>query len=212
MTSICHHIDDASLAAFATGQLSYPYAVVVASHLAMCPTCRHAHEGHMGVAGAVLDALPAQSVDAGLKSSVMDMLDDTPFDTPAPRTVPAPFPAPLSAFFGAEGPQWKAIGRAARQSILWDGAEGSVRLLYIPAGKPVPEHGHSGPEYTLVLQGSYDANGATYGVGDLEIADDDVDHTPTAGPGADCICLAATNAPLRFKSRAVRLLQPFLKI
>ena len=212
MSTIHHHIDDASLAAFAAGQLSYPYAVVVASHLAMCGQCRAAHAGHMGIGGAVLDTLPQEAVGQDVKSRVLDMLDDTPADPPVPRTAPAPYPAPLSVFFGPAGPKWRNIGFAAKQSILWEGAEGSVRLLHIPAGRPVPEHGHSGPEYTLVLKGSYQANGETFGIGDLEIADDDVDHTPTAGPGEPCICLAATNAPLRFKSRVARIVQPLLKI
>ena len=35
--------------------------------------------------------------------------------------------------------------------------DGSVaRLLRIPAGKPVPEHGHGGQEMTLVLRGAFE--------------------------------------------------------
>jgi putative transcriptional regulator len=212
MSTIHHHIDDTSLASFAAGQLSYPYAIVVASHLAMCPSCRQTHASHMGVGGAVLDTLPEAEVSHDVKSGVMGMLDDTPADPPAARLAPALYPGPLSMFFGETGPKWRNIGLATKQSILWEGDEGSVRLLHIPAGKPVPEHGHSGPEYTLVLKGNYQANGEVFGVGDLEIADDDTDHTPTAGPEEPCICLAATNAPLRFRSRVVSMIQPLLKI
>ena len=45
-----------------------------------------------------------------------------------------------------------------------------------------------------------------------EIADDAVQHTPVADISEDCICLAVTDAPLRFKGLLPRLAQPFLKI
>ncbi|MFY7862622.1 MAG: 3-oxoacyl-[acyl-carrier-protein] synthase III C-terminal domain-containing protein, partial [Rhodoluna sp.] len=38
--------------------------------------------------------------------------------------------------------------------------ESQVRLLKIPAGKPVPEHSHGGRELTLVLKGAF-SDGAT---------------------------------------------------
>ena len=56
-------------------------------------------------------------------------------------------------------------------------------------------------------------SGATeYARGDVEIADGDLEHVPVAEPGEDCICLAATDAPLRFKAMIPRLAQPFMRI
>ena len=58
--------------------------------------------------------------------------------------------------------------------------EGSLRLLYITPGRAVSDHGHGGLELTLVLQGSFrDA----FGVGDVEVAAEDVQHAPIAGEG-----------------------------
>ncbi|WP_172299378.1 ChrR family anti-sigma-E factor [Pseudoruegeria sp. HB172150] len=210
--NIRHHIDEATLAAFAAGQLAQPFAVVVASHLAMCPVCQRAYREQIAIGGAVLDQLPGKPVSQGLKTGVMDMLDDTPAEPVPLPTLPAPYPLPLSQYFGAEGPKWSAIGMKARQSILQNDANGSLRLLYIPQGRAVPDHGHSGPEFTLVLKGNYTAAGQTYAAGDVEIADEDVEHTPVAGPDEPCICLAATNAPLRFGAFLPRILQPLLKI
>ena len=62
------------------------------------------------------------------------------------------------------------------------------------------------------MQGSFHDETGGFGVGDVEIAYDDLDHCPTAGTEADCICLAATDAPLRFRSLMPRLAQPFLRI
>ena len=87
-----------------------------------------------------------------------------------------------------------------------------MRLLRIPAGKPVPEHGHGGRELTLVLSGSFSDSTGRFSRGDLEDADETLEHQPIAGEEEDCICLAVTDAPLRFKSRLLRLVQPVLGI
>jgi putative transcriptional regulator len=64
----------------------------------------------------------------------------------------------------------------------------------------------------LVLQGAFRDETDQFGVGDIEVANEDLDHTPVAMDGEDCICLAATDAPLRFNSLLPRLAQPFVRI
>jgi putative transcriptional regulator len=109
-------------------------------------------------------------------------------------------------------PRWKSLGMGVRQSILSDRHDGSVRLLYIPPGHAVPDHSHNGLELTLVLQGSFSDDTGQFTVGDLEVADQALEHTPVADAGAPCICLAATDAPLRFNSIVPRILQPLFRI
>ena len=99
-----------------------------------------------------------------------------------------------------------------KQAILPTSKDAIARLLYIPAGSAVPDHGHHGTELTLVLQGAFADETDHFGPGDIEIANEDMHHTPVAAPGVDCICLAATDAPLKFKALMPRLAQPFLKI
>ena len=76
----------------------------------------------------------------------------------------------------------------------------------------MPDHGHRGMELTLVLQGAFRDETDRFGPGDVEIADESLDHTPVAEAGVDCICLAATDARLRFNALIPRLAQPFLRI
>jgi putative transcriptional regulator len=91
-------------------------------------------------------------------------------------------------------------------------SETQVRLLKIPAGKPVPEHGHGGRELTLVLSGSFHDETGLFARGDIEEADGDLVHQPIASPDGDCICLAVTDAPLKFQSWLMRLVQPLIGI
>ena len=130
---------------------------------------------------------------------------------------PAPvFPQPLRDYVGCDlgEVKWAMVGGGVRQRILSTGNDRSevARLLYIPAGERVPEHGHRGLEFTLVLAGDFRDGEVVFRRGDLEVADETVQHTPIAGEGDPCICLAVTNAPLRFKSFLPRLIQPWVKI
>ena len=211
MTAITHHTPDALLAAYASGSLPQPYALVVAAHISLCLECRAAYEAHQAAGGAVLESVAATNVSDGLKSSVLEQLDAhvTPEPTYQRSGV---YPGPVMEALKGKPPRWKSLGLGVRQSILSSGRSGSVRLLYIPPGQAVPDHSHSGLELTLVLQGSFSDDTGRFGLGDLEVADQALEHTPTADPGAPCICLAATDAPLRFNSFLPRLLQPLFGI
>ena len=211
MKRINHHVSEELLVAYAAGALPYPFALVVATHLSMCDECRVRLAAHETMAGLIVEETAAMDVDPDLKSRVLAMLDE-----PAPVAPPVQgagiFPAFLFEALNFEPPRWKHLGFGSRQSILSDDNQGSVRLLYIPAGQAVPDHGHNGLELTLVLQGAFSDSTGRFGVGDLEIANDDLEHTPIAEEGEPCICLAATDASLRFNSLIPRLLQPILKI
>ena len=39
--SVSHHLDDATLISYASGELDEAFCVIVAAHLAMCDVCRH---------------------------------------------------------------------------------------------------------------------------------------------------------------------------
>jgi putative transcriptional regulator len=209
---ISHHLPDHLLLAYEAGTLPHPFAVVVATHISMCDDCRARAQAHAHAGGLLLDsASGGASMSAGAKDALMQMLDTPPVVSAAPRAMGI-YPAPLAQAMNHAPPRWRRMGMGSRQCILHDGPEGSVRLLYIPAGQAVPDHGHNGLELTLVLQGAFSDETGHFGVGDVEVADDDLEHTPVAAPGQACICRAATDAGLRFRSFVPRLLQPLFRI
>ena len=211
MTAITHHTPDALLAAYAAGNLPHPFAVVVATHVSMCLDCRAALGAHQAIGGAVLDTTDTVELTYDLKANVLAMLDAPVLPEPVFKQSGV-YPGPVMEALKGKPPRWKNLGTGVRQSILSAGYKGSVRLLYIPPGQAVPDHSHNGMELTLVLQGSFSDETGQFGVGDLEIADEHLGHTPIANAGAPCICLAATDAPLRFTSFMPRLLQPLFRI
>ncbi len=213
MSAITHHISDEILAAYATATLPHAFSMVVASHVSMCPECRAALEAHHCVGGAVLETTDSVGLSGSFRDRVLSQIDN-PF-MPRPvrmRQRAGIFPAPVAEVLAGASPRWKPMALGVRQDILAMDQAGTVRLLYIPPGRAVPDHGHNGIEMTLVLQGSYSDETGRFGVGDVEMADEHLNHTPVADPGVACICLAATDAPLRFRSFISRLLQPVFRI
>jgi putative transcriptional regulator len=211
MSAVAHHIPDAMLAAYASGSLPHAFAVVVASHVSMCEQCRAALETHQAVGGVLLDETGAVPVSSSLKEDLFAQLD-TPFTAEPVYERRGVYPGPVMEALMGRALRWKKLGMGVRQDILLHDDSGSVRLLFIPPGQAVPDHSHTGLELTLVLQGSFSDETGHFGVGDVEIADDALEHTPVADASEPCICLAATEAPLRFRALVPRLLQPIFRI
>lgn len=225
--SVQHQVSDELLLDYASGSLAEGWSLAVATHLALCPQSRARLARIEAAGGAMLDMVDVdekpdmdkawQSIRTRLDSSATTMTAPQP-DKPklaAPAAAPPVVPEPLRSYLGFDTDQlqWKSLGRGAYHiPIKTSDGETSVRLLRIPAGKPVPEHSHGGRELTLVLKGSFYDGTQRFARGDLEEADETMQHQPIADKGEDCICLAVTDAPLRFKSRFLRLVQPILGI
>lgn len=210
-TEISNHAPDSLIAAYATGNLPQPYALVIATHISMCRDCRAAVEAHQIAGGIVLETTDAAALSHDLKSNTLDLLDAVvePVKNYGRSGV---FPAPVMQALKGLSPRWTSLGLGVRQCIVSADKSGSARLLFIPSGQAVPDHSHNGLELTLVLQGSFSDSTGRFGIGDLEVADQDLEHTPIADQGDPCICLAATDAPLRFNGWVPSLLQPLFRI
>ncbi|RWX78552.1 transcriptional regulator [Neorhizobium lilium] len=217
---INHHLSDELLLDYAAGNLTEGWSLVMATHMALCPSCRRRLSAMEGAAGALLEKVEPHDVPEDSWARMKQRLEGIRIEEVKPKPA-APqkdalvFPEPLRSYVGADlaDVKWQALGLGAYHlRIETADPTTQVRLLRIPAGKPVPEHTHVGKELTLVLSGSFYDGDELFGRGDVEEADDSLLHTPKASPGEDCVCLAVTEAPLKFSSWIVRLIQPILKI
>ncbi|MHA7874992.1 ChrR family anti-sigma-E factor [Roseivivax sp.] len=215
---ISHHLPDDLLMAYSAGALPEAFELAVATHLSLCPDCRAGAESYDHVGGALLEDAEEAPLSPGALQETLAALRAGPArDLPErPATAPDPvLPAPLARYTGGglDRVAWRAAGRGVKQAILpMQDKRATARLLSIPAGAAMPDHGHRGTEITVVLQGAFaDADG-TFARGDVEVASAELDHMPVADISEDCICLAVTDAPLRFKDLLPRLAQPFLRI
>lgn len=210
MTATRHQLPEPILIAYMSGNLPHAYSIAVAAHISICEKSRALLSAHQAIGGAILEDQSASDLSSGLKQSVLDQLD-APDLAPPPPQAKGIYPAAVMQALKGKEPRWKSLGKGVKQCIISE-TGGVARLLYIPAGMAVPDHSHGGLEMTLVLQGAFSDETGRYGRGDIEIADEDLEHTPIAEMGEDCICLAVTDAPLRFSALIPRILQPLFRI
>jgi putative transcriptional regulator len=213
--TIRHHLSDQLLMAYAAGELPEAFNLVVATHVSLCDECRAQLASFEAVGGSVIEDCGTAVMEEDAILAALDRITGMPqANARAPLKRAGLFPAPLAEYVGGDlgSVRWKPVGMGVRQAILPTARDASARLLFIPAGVKVPDHGHRGLELTLVLQGAFADERDRFGPGDVEIADEATEHTPVAEAGPDCICLAATDAPLRFNGLIPRIAQPLLRI
>lgn len=209
-TAIKHHPDGATLMGFASGTLSEPLSAVVAAHVSMCSQCRRAVADLELLGGTLmLSALPG----GGRRITAPSRPEQPALSAQLHTDVAEALPFPVAAAYGLQLATipWRrlASGIWHHRLTLKDNSHGDLRLLKIAPGRTLPDHGHGGSEITLVISGSYHDSTGAYGRGDVQDIDEDIEHQPIVDD-VECICLIASDHPVRFKSWLARLTQPFI--
>lgn len=197
---IRHHLPDSLLAEHVAGTLPLALDVLVATHLALCPTCRAGTAALEEAAGALLDAAPPVPGDdaANLEALLLRLDEPAPAPTaappPRPDTPPDPlFPAPLRYWTGPSAQlSWSTtVPGVAQRVVLPLELEGiPVTLEQMRPGKKVPRHGHDAPEMTLLLDGGYDDGAGQYRRGDVQVVGPEREHSLAIDDDGPCILLS----------------------
>jgi len=206
-----HHPSGELLLEYACGAQREPVALLIATHLALCPPCRSECRDLEAIGGALLEEIGPDPVPEGSFARLLAGLD-APRDpvAPAPRAqpdAPAPLPEPLRGYVGGslDRLSWRRLGPIAEARLLPRSAGFTTRLVRLRAGAAAPRHTHGGSELTLVVEGGFTDPSGHYLRGDVAHAGGDVDHRPVADADGDCLCLVVTDAPLRLTGRIGRL-------
>lgn len=225
MNGVMHRLGDEWVMAYAAGSLSEGESIIVASHLSYLGDAARRLAMAEAAGGAMVEKLAPDTMSPDALAKTLALLDapETGTGTKAePEAAPAPLPRPaagdplppaLRAWLGksVDELRWTPIGPGMKKVNLWRGGPNDQRLwmLRARAGADIPMHGHSGTELVLVLKGSLEDAHGIYRAGDIEVCDSDIVHSLRTGPDEECICLALTEGPTRFKGWVARLLQPF---
>jgi len=208
--SIIHHPSDQALGAFAAGTLDEGRALVVATHVATCPACRKTVRAFERIGGAALEDVQPAALAADALENTLAALSAA--DASAGQAEPASsdVPAPLSHYrLGG----WRWIGPGIYWRPVGVPRESGTRVFMLKAapGTKLPDHSHSGPEWTCVLQGAFRHQLGRYGVGDFDEADAEVAHQPVVDGDVECICVVALQGEIQLSSWLGRLIQPFVR-
>lgn len=216
--NVTRHPDTVWLMDYANGTLSRNFELVVAAHLMACPHCarelraaeRLGAELMMQGAPAAARLAPSAVLDAEAASCTW--LSDRP--VPALDGDAVDLPSVVSKYLdcGIGALPWRRAGRGLEVARLRVTDEDRLWLVKAAPGTVLPKHSHSGSELTLVLKGAFFSGDTIYAAGDIEDADETVDHQPVVTRDGECLCLAVTDGPLRFRSWLPRLAQGYIGI
>lgn len=216
--TISLHPDDETLARHAAGMLAPAQAVVIATHVSLCPQCADAVADLEAVGGGLLatvepvamaaDALERTLAQLGRSSSRSGGRKASSGGLSAAMPEGVAMPAAIAAC--DVGP-WRWVGPGVRIARVRppEDPDANLVLLRVAAGRRLPRHTHSGRELTQVLYGSFSDERGRYRPGDIDMADADVHHQPVVDAEGECICLAAIDGRMRPDGFISRALQPF---
>lgn len=188
---------------YASGRLPAPMRLLIDAHAEINPAAKANVDQAEAVAAALLlNETPAAMRDDALQRALDAVLA---LETPQPAAddaladdLDALPEAVREAVRAAPGAQWKFASPGIKIMTLLRDGPAKAELLRISPGAGAPTHTHDGVELTLVLKGAFRAGDALFRSGEVCVAGPDDTHRPIAEPGAICIALAVTDAPLRF--------------
>lgn len=212
MTMPTRHPSTDLLFRYASGELREIKSLLVATHLAYCPSCRShvaAFEAQCGEWFAALaPAEPASPDGASLPTALLERLDDPLPPLPPRPSIEAarlpdedPVPEPLRTLLGQPltDRTWTVIAPGVWLSAWsWEAAGTKVCLLRMAAGAAVPSHRHTATEMLLVLKGRFGDEYGGYGVGDVIEYKAHSDHHASATQDGECTCLLLLDGDIIF--------------
>jgi len=204
---IKHHLHEEILMSYAAGNSSSSVSLIVASHITICSKCRNAVSTYEDVGGKVLEESNSVDISSNTLNILLDKINDEPVEkvdvkiNKIFKNIPVVLHEMLPHGSSLTDNWKKGLGGIRYFDInLADISKNShARMLSIPPGKKLPNHGHEAQELTLVLEGGFSDENGHYNAGDVAIEDEHNIHTPIADANEGCICLVVYEGNLKFK-------------
>lgn len=221
-----HHIDHPMLMDYAAGSLAQPVAMLIATHIALCPECCGHVSALEAIGGALLDQIEPAELAEGSLEAALAKLDKVHRARPISARPPSPragsdalfadesiLPEPLRSAVTQSSSrlQWRRRGIGLQELVLPSGnPKIRASLLKISPGASMPAHTHRGTELTLVLAGGFSDKTGHYQPGDVTLADSKTNHRPVADEQGECLCFAVIDGGIRFTGVLGRIANPML--
>ena len=216
-----HPLGDEIYTAYASGALSAPMRLLLDAQAAVNADVAQTRAAVEAVAGVLLEQETPASMMPDALATVFDVIDSE--EAGLGEAGPSCFDAKAGSEHSRKAAEkagqaigelldlpdpvrdlaldqggWSFAGPGVRNMTLMDEDGAKAELIRIEPGRGVPHHGHDGTEFTLVLTGGFSDGRASYGPGEVCMANPDTIHKPVADEGEVCIVLAVTDGPLAF--------------
>jgi len=168
-----HHPACHLLVRFASGNLSEPMRLLVASHLALCPACRFELQSYEAQAGLGLEDLPPEAMDRSCLETLLAKIDEhgppvcIDVTLPPAQQPDARYPEPLRALIGLQGEliEWMQGAGLAQGHVK--NSPLALSFMQIEATHPLSFPQPHPARYALILDGVLSIGGQTYQKGDI---------------------------------------------
>jgi putative transcriptional regulator len=210
-----HMAPEELLLDYAAGALAEGPALALAVHVALDRQARLLVHRLGMLAGALLEGEGGASMDDAALRRTLARLDSVAVEQHVERPPAAaafPWaPAPLCRYLGADS-KWRhrALGGFDEMPVRLRSGAHHVALLRLEPGRGLPEHRHSGSEYTVVLQGGFTDSTGSYAAGDFCMGPAGI-HQPVADAGVPCIALIVLENPIVLTGSLGRFLNPLIR-
>lgn len=221
------HPDTALLVDYASGSVHRAQAICLSTHLSFCAQCAQ-QVRHLEELGGDLALTEPAALSSGLLDKTLATLDSAEPPTPRPTAQARQIEGRTDLLNGQSAlPElvqklitgipapaaWRKLSNSVSMARLPTGQKDyEVALQRICAGGKTPHHGHTGDEFTVVLQGSFSDEDGVYSAGDFLYRGPGEVHQPLGALHEDCICLTAVSARIKLRSRFDWLFAPLLRI
>lgn len=208
------HPDIELLLKYASGKLEPSLAVAISLHQQTCQTCQKEISLLESVGGDAIEStvdIIHESIDSTNNSfnSLMEKIeqqqdkqDNNSFENDNLESLAIAQSDHAFVKMMAEKQfdqiKWQKVSsKIWKANIAMNDPCYQVELLKFAPNANIPQHTHQGNEFTLVLDGDFSDHQGNYVEGDFITQNEEDHHQPIAGDKG-CICMAITDAPLKF--------------
>lgn len=199
-----YHPEFDQLVEYASGCLHPSINLCISTHIDFCHECKVSLSKLETLGGALLEAAEDLPVSPHLLTHIFAHIDaqQSSYAAHISTTIINRNNLPTSINklinYDTHNLHWRRHGQKVRSAEMLNHDGIKASLVYISAGATIPEHKHTGLEYTVVLEGSFSDIHGVYQQGDFLLRKEGEPHSPTATADKDCLCLTVLEAPLKF--------------
>lgn len=215
------HPQENLIKAFSKGDLIPPLAAMVSAHIEKCTACRVSYNELLKLEAKSLENevhdLSVGDVDVFFDSVINKIssvhepllggaVEDAEIEISGKIVK---LPRALN-FLKDQNIPWKEFGKKNAIAPVTTTQEGNFYLIYIGPGEKVPNHGHSGLEYSYVAAGSYVDGISEFNTGDFSVSGSDHVHSPQATSSDGCLIISWVEGRLDYFHGILRPLNSLL--
>lgn len=205
-----HHPQNEIIEKYTVGELSAQLALMVSAHLDHCEECRLRHNKILERESLQVASRPFELSNIELDRSFLSTMskvsanghnskNEEDSQGISIQVAGQKIDLPRSMNFLKDRQiSWKEFGIKNAIAPIVVTPKGNFYLIYIGPGESVPQHNHSGSEYSYVVAGSYDDGISVFNTGDFSFSTDETSHSPRATSDDGCLVISWVEGRLNY--------------